>query len=202
WRIAARRASKPDVRTQAEIRSLSRPQARRLAERLRAEIRRHDYLYYVLDRPEISDAQYDRLFDALKRIEQRFPDLVTPDSPTQRVAGAPAAQFRTVEHLAPMTSLDATRERDDVAGFIARVRREAGGTPRFVLEPKLVGASIELVYENGVLGRAVTRSDARRGADATANAPTIHSVPLRLRLAGRPPPWLPAVRGEVMMHVR
>src|SRR5690606_8930231 len=105
WRMAARRASKPDVPTQAEIRSLSRPQARRLAERLRAEIRRHDYLYYVLDRPEISDAQYDRLFDALKRIEQRFPDLVTPDSPTQRVAGAPAAQFRTVEHLAPMTSL-------------------------------------------------------------------------------------------------
>ncbi len=200
--MAARRASKPDVPTQAEMRSLSRPQARRLAERLRREIRHHDYLYYVLDRPEISDEEYDRLFDALKRIEERFPDLVTPDSPTQRAAGEPATQFRTLEHVAPMTSLEATRERDVVARFVARVHRDAARDARFVLEPKLDGAGIELVYENGVLSRAVTRGDGVRGEDVTANARTIPAVPLRLRLDGKRPPRLLAVRGEVMMHVR
>jgi len=197
-----RRAKRPAPPSQAEIRSLSRPQARRLAERLRAEIRRHDYLYYVLDKPEISDEEYDRLFDALKRIEERFPDLVTPDSPTQRVAGEPAPQFRTVEHTAPMTSLEATRQRDDVARFVARVRRDAARDARFILEPKLDGAGVELVYENGVLARAVTRGDGVRGEDVTANARTIPSVPLRLRLDGKRPPRLLAVRGEVMMTVR
>ncbi|MFO7262085.1 MAG: NAD-dependent DNA ligase LigA [bacterium] len=201
--MATRRARQLAVPTEAEIRSLSRPEARRLVERLREEIRRHDYLYYVLDRPEISDEEYDRLFDALKRIEEQFPDLVTPDSPTQRVAGEPAPQFKTVEHTAPMTSLEATRERDAVARFVARVRREATRNVRFILEPKLDGAGIELVYENGVLTRAVTRGDGVRGEDVTANARTIPSVPLRLRsMDGRRPPRLLAVRGEVMMTVR
>ncbi|HEX7090953.1 MAG TPA: NAD-dependent DNA ligase LigA [Longimicrobiales bacterium] len=199
--MASRRARRPDIPTQTEIRSLSRAEASRLAARLRDEIRHHDYLYYVLDRPEISDEEYDRLFDALKRIEQRFPDLITPDSPTQRVAGEPAARFTTVEHLAPMVSLEATREQDDVARFVSRVRRDAGAT-RFILEPKLDGASLELVYENGVLTRAVTRGDGTRGEDVTANARTIPPVPLRLRLDGRRPPRLLAIRGEVMMDRR
>ncbi|HXG52824.1 MAG TPA: NAD-dependent DNA ligase LigA [candidate division Zixibacteria bacterium] len=184
-----------------EVSRLSRAEARDYAERLRREIRRHDYLYYVKDRPEISDEEYDRLFDQLKRIEERFPDLVTPDSPTQRVGGKPLEQFRIVEHTAPMLSLDATREESEVRRFDERMRRSLGGKVRYLLEEKFDGASVELVYENGVLARALTRGDGLRGEEVTENVKTIRSVPLRLHGEHRAPPALLAVRGEILMRI-
>ena len=106
-----------------DIAQLSRNEVKNYIEKLRREIRRHDYLYYVKDKPEISDEEYDRLFDALKHLEERLPDLVTPDSPTQRVGAKPQAEFRVVKHTAPMLSLDATREEDEVRRFDEHVRR-------------------------------------------------------------------------------
>jgi DNA ligase (NAD+) len=175
--------------------------ARRIAE-LRRLIRHHDRLYYVLDRPGISDTAYDRLFAELERLERAHPDLVTPDSPTQRVAGAPAAGFPVVEHTAPMLSLEATREAAEVRRFVERVGR-GGRRALCLLQPKLDGASIELVFERGALARAVTRGDGERGEGVTANARTIRSLPRRLRLAqGTPVPPLLAVRGEVLLPLR
>lgn len=196
------------VPTVRELRTLPRKEAAARLEALRAEIRRHDYLYYVLDRPEISDEEYDRLFSGLVRLEGAFPALATPDSPTQRVAGEPLAAFGTVVHTAPMLSLETTRDERAVARFLERVRGESAAAPgaaqsageiRFVLEPKLDGASVELVYEAGRLVRGSTRGDGRRGEDVTANLRTIGSVPLRLRGEERRPPRLLAVRGEVVM---
>lgn len=174
--------------------------ARARIDELRRQIRHHDYRYYVLDRPEISDEVYDRLFDELVRLEASFPELVTPDSPTQRVGGEPRKEFSTVEHTAPMVSLASTRERGEVERFVERIRRAAGGEPRLILEPKLDGASVELVYEGGMLVRASTRGDGLRGEDVTPNVRTIPSVPLRLRGEERAPPRRVAVRGEVIMH--
>ena len=155
--------------------------ARRLAA-LRREILHHDYLYHVLDRPAISDDEYDRLFDELRRLEERYPALITLDSPTQRVGAPPRTGFATAAHAAPMLSLQATRDPAEVRQFIARAAHTVGA-PALVLEPKLDGVSIELVYEDGTLVRAVTRGDGARGEDVTANARTIGSVPLRLRTA-------------------
>jgi DNA ligase (NAD+) len=162
-------------------------------------IRRHDYLYYVLDRPEISDAAYDELFQRLTRLERSHPDLVDPDSPTQRVAGAPLTSLPTCRHLAPMLSLESVTGADDVRSFVERAEA-ALGRARLVLvaEPKLDGLSIEVVYEGGRLVRAATRGDGRIGEDVTANARTIRAVPMRLR-GGRPFPDRLAVRGEVLM---
>ena len=175
--------------------------ARRIAE-LRRLIRRHDRLYYVLDRPEISDTAYDRLFAELGRLERAYPDLVTPDSPTRRVAGAPGAGFPVVEHTAPMLSLEATREAEEVRRFVERVGRGGDRTP-CLLQPKLDGASIELVFERGTLARAVTRGDGERGEGVTGNARTIRSLPRRLRAArGASIPPLLAVRGEVLLPLR
>lgn len=192
---ANRRKPSPD-----KARTLTkRDAARRIAE-LRDEIRHHDYLYYVLDRPEISDEAYDRLFTELLRLEERFPELVTRDSPTQRVGGEPRKDLPTVAHTAPMRSLEATRQAGDVENFLRRVRRVTGDQTRFLLQPKLDGASIELVYEDTVLVRAATRGDGRRGEDVTDNVRTIPAVPLRLRAEDRRPPEFLAVRGEVLMH--
>ncbi|MFW6079501.1 MAG: NAD-dependent DNA ligase LigA, partial [Gemmatimonadota bacterium] len=188
----------------AEIASLSRPRAEKLIDELRREIRRHDHLYFVLDRPEISDEEYDRLFDALVRLEAAFPDLVTPDSPTRRVGAPPREEFPSVEHASPMLSLEATTDAERVRDFVRAIERESGdGEPTLVLEPKLDGASVELVYERGVLTRASTRGDGRRGEGVTENVKTIRAVPLRLRGEedGPPPPSLLGVRGEVVMNV-
>ncbi len=162
------------------------------------EIRHHDHLYYVLDRPEITDEQYDALFEELRTLERARPDLVAPDSPTQRVAGAPGETLRSVRHLAPMLSLDSVTRAEDIRAFVTRTRA-AAHTLRLVAEPKLDGVSIEVVYEDGRLVRAATRGDGVRGEDVTANVKTIRSVPLRLRGAVRPVPRLLAVRGEVLM---
>ncbi len=175
----------------------------REAEQRRAELRRHAHLYYVEDRPAIGDAEYDALFRRLLDLEEEYPELVTTDSPTQRVGAEPLDRFETIEHVAPMLSLDSTQEPDEVRRFDDRVRRAlgAGVDPVYVLEPKLDGASIELVYEDGVFARAVTRGNGRQGEGVTENLRTIPSVPLRLRGDRRAVPALLAVRGEVMMRI-
>jgi DNA ligase (NAD+) len=175
--------------------------ARTRLEEMRAAIRRHDHLYYVEARPEISDREYDELFRELRRLEEAFPLLVTPDSPTQRVGVEPQDAFETVAHTAPMLSLDSTQEADEVRRFDDRVRKGVEGPVRYLLEPKLDGASIELVYEGGLLSRAVTRGNGTHGENVTENVRTIPTVPLRLRDEERPVPELLAVRGEVMMYV-
>ena len=170
--------------------------------RLRSEIRHHDYLYYVKDAPEISDEQYDKLYRELVSLEETFPDLISEDSPTQRVAGQPVAGFATIEHAAPMLSLDSDQSEATLRRFDERVRKGLGSDfpVEYVLEPKLDGASVELVYRDGVLLQASTRGDGRRGEGITANVRTMRSVPLRLRDDERPVPPFLAIRGEVIMH--
>lgn len=182
---------------------LSEPRAAaRRAEELRREIREHDYLYYVLDRPRISDEAYDALFDELKALEDRFPALRTSSSPTQKVAGAPLDRFPTVRHAAPMLSLDSGRDPEALRRFDERLRKQLGDAAvRYVVEPKLDGISVELVYEDGELVRASTRGDGTRGEGITDNVRTIRSVPLRLRDDDRPIPEFLAVRGEVIMPI-
>ena len=172
---------------------------RRIAE-LRAAIRQHDYRYYVLDRPTITDAAYDRLYEELVRLEAGHPELVTPDSPTQRVAGAPLPAFPVVQHLAPMLSLESVTDPGAVRRFDERIRASARNeTARYVVEPKFDGLSLEVVYRDGLLQRAATRGDGERGEGVTENVKTIRSVPLRLR--GRHAPGLLAVRGEAIMRI-
>ena len=193
--------AKPKFLEIKEVDQLSHDAAKDYADDLRREICHHDYLYYAKDKPEISDEAYDRLFDALKHLEQRFPDLVTLDSPTQRVGAKPREQFRVVEHTAPMLSLDAMREEEEVRRFDERVRRSLSGGVRYLLEEKFDGASVELVYENGILNRAVTRGDGREGEEVTENVKTIRSLPLKLHGEDRKAPKLLALRGEVMMKI-
>lgn len=180
---------------------MKRADAERRLRQLRAEIRHHDYLYYVRDRPEIADEAYDALFRELARLEQAFPDFRTSDSPTQRVAGAVFDRFPTVPHTAPMLSLDSGPDAAEVRRFDERLRKEFGDDGvRYVLEPKLDGASVELVYEDGVLVRASTRGDGVHGEGITENVRTIASVPLRLASRSAVPRLL-AVRGEIIMRV-
>ncbi|HEX4955352.1 MAG TPA: NAD-dependent DNA ligase LigA [Thermoanaerobaculia bacterium] len=170
-------------------------------ESLRREIRRHDHLYYVKDAPEISDEAYDRLFRELRELEAEHPELVTPDSPTQRVAGTPLSAFPQIEHAAPMLSLDSSQDEAQLRRFDERVRKGlAGREVAWVVEPKLDGASLELVYEEGRLARAATRGDGRIGEGVTENVRTIASVPLALRSDERPVPRFLALRGEVILH--
>jgi DNA ligase (NAD+) len=166
---------------------------------LEAEIRRHDHLYYVLDRPEISDDEYDRLWQELVALERANPDLADPDSPTQRVAGAPLPSLPEARHVAPMTSLESVTSASDVRAFLSRVTGALGRAPKLVAEPKLDGVSIEVVYERGRLARAATRGDGVVGEDVTANVRTIRAVPTRLAAGARRAPAMLAVRGEVLM---
>lgn len=191
----------PEIDFDIDPADLEREAAEREAEVLREEIRRHDYLYHVRDRPEIADAEYDRLFRRLDAIETAFPDLVRPDSPTQRVGGEPRSDLPTVAHAAPMLSLDSSQLPEDVERFDERVRKAVDADVEYLLEPKLDGASIELVYEDGLLVRAVTRGNGREGEGVTENVKTIPSVPLRLRDADRPVPEFLAIRGEVLMPI-
>ena len=175
----------------------------REAAKLRAELHRHSHLYHVEARPEITDAEYDALFRRLRELEEEFLKLVTPDSPTQRVGAEPQDKLETVAHVAPMLSLDSTQETDEIRRFDDRVRKALGEgvDPEYILEPKLDGASIELVYEQGVFVRAVTRGNGREGEAVTENLRTIPSVPLKLRTDEQPAPAHLALRGEVMMHI-
>ena len=154
-------------------------------EKLREKIRRHEELYYVLDNPEISDAEYDALLEKLQKLEQQHPDQVTPDSPTQRVGGRPAEGFSEVVHRRPMLSLDNSYNIDELRAFDQRCQRLADGRSLdYVAELKIDGLSMALHYEDQILRRGVTRGDGRIGEDVTQNARTIRSIPLKLRAAG------------------
>lgn len=172
-------------------------------EKLREEIRYHEHRYYVLDDPEISDVKFDELVHRLQKMEQEHPELVTPDSPTQRVGGQPAEQFAKVRHSAPMLSLDNTYSVDELRDFDRRVRELSGRQQiSYVAELKLDGLSMALTYEDGVLNRALTRGDGVMGEDVTPNVKTIRSVPLRIdsrKLEAISRAKRFEVRGEVIM---
>jgi DNA ligase (NAD+) len=151
-------------------------------EKLREEIRHHEELYYVIDNPQISDAEYDALLEKLQKLEQKHPDQITPDSPTQRVGGRPAEGFAKVVHRRPMLSLDNSYNIDELRAFDVRCQRLAEGRKlEYVAELKIDGLSLALHYENQLLLRGVTRGDGRTGEDVTQNARTIRSIPLKLR---------------------
>jgi len=170
-------------------------------DQLRNEIHHHDYLYYIKNEVELSDAQYDQLKKRLEKIEELFPDLITPDSPTQRVGATPASEFETVEHIKPLLSLD-TADNNGLASFDTRVKRELGiNEVSYVVEPKLDGLSVELIYNDGIYFRGATRGDGRSGEDVTENIKTILAVPLRLRNTTIGVPNQLVVRGEVIMHI-
>jgi DNA ligase (NAD+) len=169
---------------------MNRSDAQKRIADLREQIRRHDYLYYVEARPEISDRDYDKLYAELKELETQFPDLVTPDSPTQRVGGAPLKEFKSVRHTVPMMSLDNTYSIGELREFDNRVRKLLPNEKvEYVLEPKIDGVSISLRYENGRLTVGATRGDGTTGDDITANLKTIRSIPLTIKAggAGLPP---------------
>jgi DNA ligase (NAD+) len=172
--------------------------ARRLAA-LREEIHFHAHRYYVLDNPVISDAEYDRLFQELLALEEEHPELATPDSPSQRVGGAPLAAFATVEHRAPMLSLENVFSAEELREFEERLKRYLASEEdlAYVAEPKLDGLAVELVYEKGLLVLGSTRGDGHTGEEITRNLKTVPSIPLRLRAGGEPVPARLEVRGEV-----
>ena len=165
---------------------------------LRAQLEQHNHSYYVLDQPTVSDAEYDRLFRELQALELAFPELLRPDSPTQRVGGAPLAAFNEVRHATPMLSLNNAFEQEEVEAFDRRVA-EALGSPliEYATEPKYDGLAVSLVYENGLLVSGATRGDGTTGEDVTTNLRTVRSIPLRLH--GRHAPASLEVRGEVLM---
>lgn len=173
-----------------------------LIRELRETIRHHEERYYVLHDPEIADEEFDRLLHQLERLESEHPELVTPDSPTQRVGGRPVERFATVDHLVPMLSLDNAYSEDDLVAFDERVRKGSGLSAEsetgvcYVAELKIDGLSIALTYDDGVLVRGATRGDGTRGEDVTSNVRTIRSIPLRLR---HNPPGRVEVRGEVYL---
>lgn len=176
-------------------------EAQAQAEKLREEIRRYDYHYYVLDQPLISDAEYDKLFRELQDLERNYPELVTPDSPTQRVGAPPAEEFAPVEHAIPMLSLQNCFSDEELEEWEDRVQRLLGGERvEYVCEPKLDGLSVELVYVDGVFTVGSTRGDGRVGEDVTRNLRTIKQVPLRLFPVDGVVPRLLEVRGEVYME--
>jgi DNA ligase (NAD+) len=185
-----------------DVGDLTKREARQRAEELRDEIEHHNHRYYVLDDPDISDAAYDALKSELIAIEERFPDLVTPDSPTQRVGAPPREELGTIEHEVPMLSLQSVQEEDAFRRFYETCKDELGQqTVSLVAEPKYDGASVELVYDNGSLVSAATRGDGRTGEDVTANIKTIHETPLRLRRTkGVSVPEHLVVRAEVYMR--
>ena len=165
------------------------------------EIRQHDYAYYVLAQPAISDQEYDRLYHELLDLEQEFPRLVTPDSPTQRVSGQPLKEFKQVQHLQPMLSLDNTYSQEEVRDFVNRVQRLLPNEKlEWIVEPKIDGVAINLRYEQGLFTCGSTRGDGATGDDITANLRTIRSLPTRLRLDRQDAcPALLEVRGEVYL---
>lgn len=172
------------------------------AEKLRREIRHNEYLYYVLDAPEITDAEYDRMMVCLRELEARYPDSIPADSPTQRVGGRASSQFTEVRHLEPLLSLGNVFSAEELRAFDERVRSglPAGSKVEYVMEPKIDGLACSLIYENGKLVRAATRGDGVVGENVTANVRTIRSIPLTLKVPeGEAVPELLDVRGEVYM---
>ncbi|HEX8097466.1 MAG TPA: hypothetical protein VF507_05495, partial [Pyrinomonadaceae bacterium] len=177
------------------------PTSRRTVERevesVRAELRRHEELYYVHDSPEISDKEYDEMLARLAQLETEHPELMAPDSPTRRVGGRPAEGFAEYLHRRPMLSLDNSYNIEDLRAFDERCRKLADGRAyEYVAELKIDGLSVSLHYENGVLVRGVTRGDGRVGEDVTQNTRTIRSIPLRLKAVDKKVGREVEVRGE------
>jgi len=166
--------------------------------RLRDEINYHNYRYYILDDPEISDSEYDRLLRELQDLEQQYPELISPDSPTQRVGATPLESFAEVKHRIPMLSLGNAFSDEEVLDFDRRARERLGvEIIEYAVEPKLDGLAISLRYEDGILVQAGTRGDGTTGEDVTLNVRTIETIPLRL--VGRDYPQVLEVRGEIIM---
>ena len=166
---------------------------------LREQVDHHLHRYHVLDEPEISDAEYDRLFDELKALEEEHPDLITPDSPTQRVGAPPSERFQKVQHLTPMGSLEKVTDDESLFKWADDVRKrlDSDEPVAYVIEPKIDGLAINLTYEDGRLVRGATRGDGVQGEDVTVNLRTIPSVPLKMRGDGLPA--VAEVRGEVYL---
>ncbi len=166
---------------------------------LREEVNHHLYRYHVLDEPEVSDAEYDRLYDELKSLEEEHPDLITPDSPTQRVGAPPSERFQKVEHLTPMGSLEKVTDDESLFKWAEDVRRrlDSDEPVAYVIEPKIDGLAVSLTYEDGLLTRGATRGDGIQGEDVTVNLKTIKAIPLRMQ--GDGPPAVLEVRGEVYL---
>ncbi len=182
------------VRNEVEI--------RRKTEKLRETIRKHDYEYYVLNNPTVSDAEYDNLFSQLQELENLYPQYLDPNSPTQRVGGIPLEEFETVAHPQPMLSIQSIRKAEEIKAFVKSVNEEIGETDLdFVAEPKYDGASIELIYEEGKLSLALTRGDGDKGDNVTANVKTIPEIPLVLRKSEKSWPKTLIVRGEIYMKL-
>jgi len=176
---------------------MNKKEAKKEIKRLREEINYHNYKYYVENNPVISDYEFDQLLKKLEQLESEFPDLVTPDSPTQRVGGEPLDSFTNVEHKVPMLSLDNTYSYDELQEFDERVKKNVGEI-EYIVEPKIDGVGVALLYENGILVRGATRGDGVKGDDITLNLKTIRSIPLRLR--GNKLKNV-EVRGEVYMPI-
>jgi DNA ligase (NAD+) len=185
----AARASQERRRAEAKLR----------VEELRAEIDHHAYRYYVLDEPEVADAEYDELVRELRALEDEFPELVTPESPTQRVGGAPLDLFAPVTHRAPMLSLDNAFSFEELDAWEQRVQRSVGDAARYACELKIDGVACALTYERGVLVQAATRGDGRVGEDITANVRTVSGVPRKLTI--KEAPAVIEVRGEIYFPV-
>ncbi|QUL98025.1 MAG: NAD-dependent DNA ligase LigA [Candidatus Fermentithermobacillus carboniphilus] len=183
------------------MREVSREEAKRRIEELRKEILEHQYRYYVLDQPVISDHEFDLLFEELRALEEKFPDLVTPDSPTQRVGGGVSPSFVSVPHTAPVLSLSNAFSEGEVRTFDRRIRdlSRTEISPEYVIEPKIDGLSVIIRYENGILALGLTRGDGLVGEDVTANIKTVKSIPLRLREEVLGCPDFLEVRGEVYL---
>ncbi len=170
---------------------------------LREQINYHNYRYYVLDDPVVSDAEFDRLLQELTRLEEQYPELLTPDSPTQRVGAAPLEKFETVRHRQPMISLENAFSEAEAREFDERLKRflRTGEDFHYVMEPKMDGTAIELVYEHGRFTVGSTRGDGIRGENVTQNLKTIHTIPLQVLTREEPAPELLEVRGEVYMDL-
>ncbi|MEW6040487.1 MAG: NAD-dependent DNA ligase LigA, partial [Elusimicrobiota bacterium] len=168
-------------------------------ERLREEILRHDYLYYIKAQPVISDSEYDSLLRKLKELEEKAPELITLDSPTQRVSGQVTKDFKNVKHSTPMLSLDNTYSEEEVIEWEKRISKLINVTGDFICEPKIDGVSISITYKNGLLVLAVTRGDGETGEDVTPNIRTIRSIPLRL-FSKEAAPEIFEVRGEIFIE--
>jgi DNA ligase (NAD+) len=177
-----------------------RAEAKLRVEELRERINYHSYRYHVLDEPEVADAEYDELVRELSSLEEEFPELITPDSPTQRVGSTPLDLFAPVHHRAQMLSLDNAFSREELEAWAARVERTIGSGARYVCELKIDGVAVALTYEIGSLTKGATRGDGTTGEDITANVRTVRSVPTRLQISD-PPPVLEA-RGEIYLPVK
>ncbi len=181
-----------------DIRNISKEEARESIKKLREEINRHNYLYYVKNKPEISDSQYDKKFRQLQELEKEFPEFDSPVSPTRKVGAPPVDHLEKKEHLAPMLSLNSSEKEEDAEQFFKNVQKSTKETSfGFLLEPKMDGLSVEVVYKNGEFSYATTRGDGQTGEDISENVKTIGSLPLKLLSSS--PPELLAIRGEILM---